>query len=226
MPNIIINGPAGRIEAAYSHSKNPNAPLAVIFHPNPLQGGTMNNKVTYTLFQTFVERGFSVVRYNSRGVGKSQGVFDKGEGELTDAAAILDWIQTLNPKASGLWTAGFSFGSWISMQLLMRRPEIKGFVSVGLPATEYDFTFLAPCPQSGLILNGSKDNIVLKEDVDEVVERLNAQKGISIDYRTVEGANHFFTNHCEQVKHTVHDHLNNAGAGMNVVTQDKELISA
>ncbi len=226
MPNIIINGPAGRIEAAYSHSKVLNAPLAVIFSPNPLQGGTMNNKVTYTLFQAFVERGFSVVRYNSRGVGKSQGVFDKGEGELTDAAAILDWIQTLNPKASGLWTAGFSFGSWISMQLLMRRPEIKGFVSVGLPATEYDFTFLAPCPQSGLILKGSRDNIVLKEDVDVVVERLNAQKGIVIDYRTIEGANHFFTDHCDHVKSNVHDHLNGAGAGLRVLSEERVLLSA
>ncbi len=226
MPNIIINGPAGRIEAAYSHSKNPNAPLAVIFHPNPLQGGTMNNKVTYSLFQTFVDRGFSVIRYNSRGVGKSQGVFDKGEGELTDAAAILDWIQTLNPKASGLWTAGFSFGSWISMQLLMRRPEIKGFISVGLPATEYDFTFLAPCPQSGLILNGSRDNVVLKDDVDEVVERLNTQKGINIDYRTLEGANHFFTDHCDEMKQVVHDHLNNANVGMHVPVEDKMLVTA
>ena len=226
MPNIIINGPAGRIEAAYSHSKNPNAPLAVIFHPNPLQGGTMNNKVTYTLFQTFVERGFSVVRYNSRGVGKSQGVFDKGEGELTDAAAILDWIQTLNPKASGLWTAGFSFGSWISMQLLMRRPEIKGFVSVGLPATEYDFTFLAPCPQSGLLLQGGRDNIVEREDVEEVVERLNAQKGIEIDYRTIEGANHFFTDHCDQVKAQVHGYLNGVGVGQEITSDVKKLVGA
>jgi alpha/beta superfamily hydrolase len=197
----------------------------VIFHPNPLQGGTMNNKVTYSLYQAFVERGFSVVRYNSRGVGKSQGVFDKGEGELTDAAAILDWIQTLNPKAAGLWTAGFSFGSWISMQLLMRRPEIKGFVSVGLPATEYDFTFLAPCPQSGLLIQGSRDNIVLKDDVDEVVDRLNDQKGIAIDYRTIEGANHFFTDHCDQVKANIHNYLNTAGVGRTVDIEDVKMIA-
>lgn len=218
MPDIIINGPAGRIEAKYAHSKLPNAPLAVVFHPDPLKGGTMNNKVTYTLFQTFVERGFSVIRFNFRGVGKSQGVFDKGEGELTDAAAVLDWMQTINPKAPYVWTAGFSFGSWISMQLLMRRPEIKGFVSVGLPASEYDFTFLAPCPQSGLILHGSRDTIAQKDDVNEVVDRLNAQKGIEIDYRMIEGANHFFTDHCDQVAAHTHDYLNQAGAGLRKVT--------
>ena len=112
------------------------------------------------------------------------------------------------------------------MQLLMRRPEIKGFVSVGLPATEYDFTFLAPCPRSGLILNGSRDNIVVKDDVDEVVERLNGQKGIKIDYRTVDGANHFFTDHCDQVKLAIHDHLNNANVGVQVATNKKVLLNA
>ncbi len=213
MPNIIINGPAGRIDAHYAHSKTPNAPLAIVFHPDPLKGGTMNNKVTYTLFQNFVERGFSVIRFNFRGVGKSQGVFDNGEGELTDAAAVLDWMQTINPKAPYVWTAGFSFGAWISMQLLMRRPEIKGFISVGMPASEYDFTFLAPCPQSGLMLHGTRDNIAMKEDVDEVVDRLHTQKGIKIDYRMVEGANHFFTDHCDLVSLHTHDHLNMAGAG-------------
>ena len=102
------------------------------------------------------------------------------------------------------------------MQLLMRRPEIKGYISVGLPASEYDFTFLAPCPQSGLILHGTRDNIALKEDVDDVVDRLNTQKGIVTDYRMVEGANHFFTNHCDMVTMHMHDHMNAAGAGRTV----------
>ena len=125
MPEVIFNGPDGRIEGRYHHSKQSNAPLALILHPHPQHGGTMNNKVVFSIYQNFVRRGFSTLRFNFRGVGRSQGVFDNGQGELSDAAAALDWMQTHNPNSQTCWTAGFSFGAWISMQLMMRRPEIK-----------------------------------------------------------------------------------------------------
>ncbi len=87
MPEVIIPGPEGRLEGRYHHNKNEDAPIAVIMHPHPEHGGNMNSKLVYLLFHAFVERGFSVLRFNFRGVGKSQGIFDNGEGELTDAAA-------------------------------------------------------------------------------------------------------------------------------------------
>ena len=219
MPEIIINGPAGRLEGRYTHSKTPNAPLAIILHPHPEHGGTMNNKVTYHLFQTFVERGFSTLRYNSRGVGRSQGMFERGEGELSDAASALDWMQEINPNAPYVWVAGFSFGAWIGMQLLMRRPEIRGFISVAPPANMFDFTFLAPCPTSGLILHGNRDNVVPEPHAEKLVQKLRAQKGIEIDYRVVDGANHFFNDHVDILTSHVHDHLNKAGCGRSVVRQ-------
>jgi alpha/beta superfamily hydrolase len=216
MPDIIINGPAGRLEGRYSHAKSPDAPLAIILHPNPEHGGTMNNKVTYYLFQTFAARGFSTLRFNFRGVGRSQGEFDQGEGELSDAATALDWLQEVNPNAPYTWVAGFSFGAWIGMQLLMRRPEIRGFVSVAPPANAYDFSFLAPCPTSGLILQGSNDEIVPVPHSAKLAERIQAQRGISVDYREIQGANHFFGDHIEELQMNVHDHLNKAGGGNSV----------
>src|SRR5690606_31777048 len=102
----------------------------------------------------------STLRFNFRGVGGSQGVFDDGEGELSDAAYALDWMQDLNKNAPYVWVGGFSFGSWVGMQLLMRRPEIKGFISISPPANDRDFSFLAPCPTSGLIIHGSDDDLV------------------------------------------------------------------
>src|SRR3546814_5181332 len=87
MPDVIFNGPEGRLEGRYQHSKRPNAPIALMLHPHPQYGGTMNNKVVYTLFHAFVRQGFSVLRFNFRGVGRSQGTFDRGEGELSDAAS-------------------------------------------------------------------------------------------------------------------------------------------
>ena len=85
----------------------------------------MNHQIIYQLYYAFVHRGFSVLRFNFRGVGRSQGSFDHGQGELSDAASALDWAQSINPEARSCWIAGFSFGAWIGMQLLMRRPEIE-----------------------------------------------------------------------------------------------------
>ena len=95
---------------------------------------------------------------NFRGVGLSQGSFDNGDGELSDAAAAMDWLQAQHPESKESWVAGFSFGALIGMQLLMRRPELNSFVSVSPPADSDEFNFLAPCPVSGLILHGTKDD--------------------------------------------------------------------
>ena len=192
MPEVIINGPEGRIEGRYHHSRGTNARVALLLHPHPEHGGTMNNRVVYHMHHVFVRRGFSVLRFNFRGVGRSQGAFDRGEGELSDAASALDWLQGQNANVSGCWIAGFSFGAWIGMQLLMRRPEINGFLSVAPPANLYDFSFLAPCPSSGLIAQGDRDEMVPLEAVQKLVDKLSLQKGIVIDYRIIRGANHFF----------------------------------
>jgi alpha/beta superfamily hydrolase len=212
MPEIIFNGPAGRLEGRYQQGKGANAPIALLLHPHPQFGGTMNNKVVYQMYYTFVKRGFSVLRFNFRGVGRSQGEFDTGLGELSDAASALDWMQGLNPNASQCWIGGFSFGAWIGMQLLMRRPEIAGFISIAPPANMYDFSFLAPCPSSGMVVHGTADQIVPEEDIDKLLERLYAQKGITIDHTQIEGANHFFDAHMDVLMEHVRRYLDERNA--------------
>ncbi len=208
MPEIIIPGPAGRIEAKYhQQAHQENAPVALILHPHPLYGGTMNNKVTYTLYQTFIKLGFNTLRFNYRGVGKSQGGFGSGEGELSDAAAALDWLQTYNKNATSFWVAGFSFGAWIAMQLLMRRPELEGFIAVSPPANKYDFNFLAPCPVSGQMIQGTNDEIVSLESVQALASKLSKQKGIEISLQQVEGADHFYKDHLPQLAELVEGYL-------------------
>ncbi len=192
MPEVIFAGPDGRLEGRYHPQKAKDAPIAIVLHPHPEHGGTMNNKVTHNLHYAFHKMGFAVLRFNFRGVGRSQGEYDQGIGELSDAAAALNYLQTMNPNAKHCWVAGFQFGAWIGMQLLMRRPEISGFISVAPPANMYDFSFLAPCPASGLIINGSEDKVVPPEPVAELVEKLHQQKGITITHEVIEGAGHFF----------------------------------
>jgi uncharacterized protein len=199
MPDVIINGPEGRIEARYHHSRGPASAMALVLHPHPQHGGTMNNKLVYALYQSFVRHGFSTLRFNFRGVGRSQGSFDRGEGELSDAASALDWLQTYNPNAGTCWVAGFSFGAWIGMQLLMRRPEIESFIAIAPPANIYDFTFLAPCPSSGLILQGDQDTVVPIDSVQKLVTKLSHQRDIKIDFRKVPGADHYFADSLDTI---------------------------
>jgi alpha/beta superfamily hydrolase len=207
MPEVIINGPEGRLEGRYHHSKQPNAPIALLLHPHPQHGGTINNKVVYTLYHGFVRRGFSALRFNFRGVGRSQGTYDRGEGELSDAASALDWLQTLNPNAGACWIGGFSFGAWIGMQLLMRRPEIDGFISVAPPANMFDFSFLAPCPASGLVIHGSGDTLVPLEAPRKLAQKLSQQRDIKVELRVIEGADHYFQGKMDELGQAVDSYL-------------------
>ena len=207
MPEVIFTGPAGRLEGRYHPAKQKNAPIAMILHPHPQFHGTMNHQIVYQCYYAFAHRGFSVLRFNFRGVGRSQGSFDHGTGELSDAASALDWAQTINPEARACWVAGFSFGAWIGMQLLMRRPEVEGFISIAPPANLYDFSFLAPCPSSGLIVHGERDAVVPPKDVNTLVEKLKTQKGIVIDQQVIPGANHFFDGKLEPLMESVTGYL-------------------
>ncbi|MEO0818210.1 MAG: alpha/beta hydrolase [Pseudomonadota bacterium] len=192
MAEMIIPGPSGRIEARYTEPPHEGAPIALILHPHPKAGGTMQDPITIRMYQMFEERGFGVLRYNSRGVGRTQGVYDHGVGELEDAAFILDYLENMTESPRYVWCAGYSFGAWITLQLLMRRPEIDGFFAVSPPANHYDLSFLAPCPASGLIIIGDNDAIATPQDVERALQKVRVQKGEVIDRDVVEGADHFF----------------------------------
>jgi len=198
MVDLFIPGPEGKIEAKYSHNNNDKSPIVLILHPDPSRGGSMNTKIIFRLYKLFVNNGFSTIRFNFRGVGKSQGLFDDGEGELSDAASVLDWLQQYNTNSKIVWVAGFSFGSWVAMQLLMRRPEINGFISVSPPANTRDFSFLAPCPSSGMMIHGDKDYIASFDSSKILSEKLQKQKKVQILFKSIKGADHFYENYGEQ----------------------------
>jgi len=192
MPEVQFQGPEGRLQGRYHPADDPAAPIAIVLSPHPKAGGHMDHRVPVALYEQFKRRGFSVLRFNFRGIGLSQGEYDNGAGELQDAAYALDFIQSHNQNAPFTWVTGYSFGAWIGMQLLMRRPEIIGFTHLALPVNTYDFTFLAPCPASGLIVYGTNDTIVPPDDVPRILEKVRTQKGMEIMTYPVVGADHFF----------------------------------
>ena len=189
---IFIPGPSGKIQAKYFKSKQSGAPVALVLSPHPQYGGTMNNRIVYETYNCFYKNNFSVIRINFRGVGKSEGIFDNGQGELSDAAAALDWIEKENPGYNQCWVSGFSFGTLICMQLIMRRPEVNKFIAISPQPNLYDFTFLSPCPISGLVIYGKNDELVKLDSILNLKKRLSMQKNINIKFDAIVNANHFY----------------------------------
>ena len=204
---VFIPGPSGRIQAKYSKSEQQGSPVALVLSPHPQYGGTMNNKIVYESYNCFYKNNFSVIRINFRGVGKSEGIFDNGQGELSDAAAALDWIEKENPDYSQCWVSGFSFGALICMQLIMRRPEVHKFITISPQPNLYDFTFLSPCPISGIIISGKNDELVQPDSILTLKKKLSLQKNIDVKFNSIQGANHFFKNKEEELSNTINQYI-------------------
>ena len=212
MSEVLFSTPAGKIEGRFHRAQDVTSPVVLVLHPNPMYGGNMNNKIVYNLYHCFVRAGCSVLRINFRCVTNKdfdQVKISKGTNEISDAAATMDWINKEMPKASSFWISGFSFGAWIAMQLIVRRPEIKSFISVSPPVNRYDFSFLSPCLVPGLIIQGGTDKIVNTHDVSQLANRLTKQHKCSrnIEYYSIENANHFFTGYIDEFCEIVDNYL-------------------
>jgi alpha/beta superfamily hydrolase len=145
--------PSGRFVIPVAHGqleailKEPPAPVAVavICHPHPLGGGTMNNNVVYRAAKALGEAGVAVLRFNFRGVGASTGRHDQGVGEEDDAQAALDVLAARHP-ALPLWMAGFSFGARVGLTVGGRDPRVSKLLGIGLALKMFDYSFLTTCP--------------------------------------------------------------------------------
>lgn len=208
MPYLFFKGPEGKIEAHYHLSAQKKSPTVIIMHPHPKHGGNMNSKMNCDIYKVFAKHGFNVLRFNYRGVGKSEGVSTSGEGEIIDAAAAIDWVQNYNDHSNQFWVAGFSFGAFIAMQTVMRRPDISGFVIIGPPANLYDFSFVMPCSVVGQVIQASNDNLVDTNYVDLFVARLKTTKKLKIDYKKIETDDHFLKNHTDLITEYISHFLN------------------
>lgn len=206
--DINLIGAGGRIQASYHKSEKAGAPIAVIFHDIPQNHGNMNEQVAYTLFYSFVQKGFSVIRFNFRGVGNTQGVFENGEAELTDASTVVDWIQEQNEESSEFWLAGVGFGAWVAMQILMRRIEITGFVAVSPPIKRFDFSFFNPVPCDGLLIESEAETLMFEDTIKSFVNSVNKQKTAKLDYEVINDANSRYNRKLKDLFLTVTKYLN------------------
>ncbi len=167
----------------------------------------MNNPVAVQLFHLFMKRGFASCGSTSAASAAARASSTAASANWPTRPRRWTGCSRPTPAASQCWVAGFDFGAWVGMQLLMRRPETDGFISVSPPTNMYDFSFLAPCPASGLILHGSADTVVPNAEVEQVVAKLRTQKGIVIDYELVDGGGHFWTENLHEVEKRVGAYL-------------------
>lgn len=158
---ILIDGAAGPIETVIAFPRAPPRGIALVTHPHPLQGGTLDNKVAVTLAKTFFALGYVAVRFNFRGVGASAGTFDEGNGETDDALTVLAHARARFGAALPVALGGFSFGSYVQTRVAQQvAPE--GMVLVGPAVKRFA---LAPVPRSTIVIHGEVDDVVPLADV-------------------------------------------------------------
>jgi hypothetical protein len=178
-----VAGPAGLLDCAIDLPPDGRAPLglALICHPNPTQGGTMDNKVVQTLARAFIQLGWRAVRFNFRGIGQSEGAWDEGRGEIDDALAVLD---ALRAPGERLLLSGFSFGGYVASQAARRLAEpVERLVLVGPATSRFD---TAPVPANTVVVHGEVDDVVPLASV------LDWARPQSLPVTVVPGVGHFF----------------------------------
>ncbi len=182
-----VAGPAGALAIAVDEPAGPVRGLALVCHPHPLHGGTLDNKVVQTLARAFVALGYTSLRFNFRGVGGSEGGWDEGRGEIDDALAVL---QARRAPGQALVLAGFSFGGYVASQVAAQLADGRAaggaaerLVLVGPAASRFD---VAPVPADTLVVHGESDDVV------PLSAALDWARPQSLPVVVVPGAGHFF----------------------------------
>lgn len=221
MVEIFFNGANRRIEGDYHASSKQSTPVALVLHPHPRYG---SNAVISTLCKVFIANNFSVLTINFHNSTKTNGATDKGLSELGYAATALDWLQNNHPLSSSVWVSGFSFGAWVAMQLMMRRPEVRGFITLSPPVDKYDFSFLSPCPVPGLVVQGNQDSIAEESSVLKFINKVRATvNSQNIVYHVIDGADHFFRDCTDELEQVLERYLRSRDIGNVAHSLEKEL---
>jgi alpha/beta superfamily hydrolase len=197
---LRIDGRSVTLEAILRVPRGGGVPrgAAVVCHPHPQYGGTMDNRVVYRTGKAMEDAGWAVLRFNFRGVGASTGSFDAGNGEKDDVSAALDWLER---KYTGLplMLAGFSFGAWVGLQVGVADPRVKVLVGLGLPLSFYNFDFLVENAKPSLYVVGTHDEYCPGPDLERLAQRLPRSSGV----RRIDGADHFFIDHLDEMQRVI-----------------------
>lgn len=195
---VFIPGPAGELEGIFSFVSRRVTHLAVLCHPHPLYGGTMHNKVIYSVAMALNQIGFATVRFNFRGVGRSAGSFNHGIGEQRDVEAVIEHFHDQYPDAVKI-VGGFSFGAKVGLLAGCRDERISGLLGVGITVDVADFSFLYDYEKPKLILQGTDDQYGSLHSVQEWFHKLQEPKKLVL----IDGAVHLFDGKLTELKNAI-----------------------
>jgi alpha/beta superfamily hydrolase len=204
---LELAGPAGRLEAlAEEPAGGERQGFALLCHPHPLHGGTLNNKVVHTLARAFQERGYATLRFNFRGVGLSEGRFDDARGEVEDALAAFAFARSRWPGGEQC-VGGFSFGAFIAYRVALVRPVAR-LVTVAPPIARFNFTWTEVPASPWLVVQGGADEVVDAGEVRRFVAALHPAPTLA----WLADASHFFHGRLAELKAAVQSTLPAAAA--------------
>src|SRR5260370_25115418 len=194
--NLFIPAPHGQVEAILKSPREGDVRgVALVLHPHPLGGGTMQNKVVFRAAAALNDAGLLVLRINFRGVGQSTGEHDEGRGEREDVRAGLDYLSA-NYAGEAITLCGFSFGARVGLEVGSADERVLRLISIGTPVDKYDFSFLERCRKPILFVQGDVDEYGDVERLRELVATIQAPVQLSI----IKGAGHFFDDQLEELK--------------------------
>jgi alpha/beta superfamily hydrolase len=206
---LTIDGPAGPLEALFWNIERdggaaamPPPFAALVCHPHPLFGGTMQNKVVYRAAKALHGLGLPVLRFNFRGVRLSAGTYDRGNGEQDDVHAALDFLAANFPGAP-LLVAGFSFGAWVGLRVGCVDARVTALVGLGLPVGDVDVSYLSECAKPKLLMSGDQDQYGPKEKLEAIISALPEKSRTATQLILVPGADHFFAGHLGVVESAI-----------------------
>ncbi|MDH3326415.1 MAG: alpha/beta hydrolase [Gammaproteobacteria bacterium] len=203
--HFLFDGPTGKLEAllAAPDSENTYNAIAVVCHPHPLYEGTLNNKITYMIAKTLADLGIPTLRFNFRGVEKSEGVYSDGIGEKDDLISAVEIMKKMFPD-NNLWLGGFSFGSYIALKT-SHELNAKRLITVAPAVRSFDFSEITipDCPW--VLLQGLADEVVNAQDVLDWCDSLSSPPHI----KTFEGVGHYFHRRLPDIKQAILEHINN-----------------
>ena len=198
--NFFLPGPVGRLEAILWTPTRPGERklAAVLCHPHPMFGGTLHNKVIYQAAKSLDALGIPVLRFNFRGAGLSAGQHDGGQGERGDVQAAIDFLAAEFPGMP-LLVGGFSFGSWVGLRVGCADARVQELIGLGIPVNSSDFSYLETCRKPKLIVQGTNDEYGAWEKVEPVAARMAGDTRLFF----VQGADHFFAGHLDQMDRAI-----------------------
>lgn len=196
---IYIRSGGLRIQALIDNV--PGDKAAVITHPHPLYGGDMFNPVVETLVRTYRNQGYTTLRFNFRGAGRSEGRYDQGLGEQQDLRSAVEYLQSDGKR--GIDLAGYSFGAWVNALAVGDLDEAQRLIMVSPPVGLIDFSFLGRQPRIKLVVSGSQDDIAPTEAISKMMPTWNP----AADFVVIQGADHFYGGKISELEAVVGDFL-------------------